>query len=135
MSDNHTDQSSVSRAADRIIVTAALVDLPIAAWEYACGSHSVELAGQALLALFAAGVTVKIAVAVRRRQWDAWLGVDAALIVAIILMSAVVHSSVVLLGALKMARIAHLGRHCAHLRHIIVGRNIKTVLVNRIHTN
>jgi hypothetical protein len=99
----------------RVVTGAILVNLPVAAWVELTHDELAEHIDAALLVFFACEVTLRVALAVKRRRFDAWLAVDA-LIVALALLP------FGLIPVVRAARLAHLSRHVAHLRHLPVVR-------------
>jgi hypothetical protein len=72
-----------------------------------------------LLAFFAVEITARVISAVRQRQWDVWLAVDATIVA---IASLPLGAS---LPVIRAARLAHLGRHGMHLRHVTLARGVQ----------
>jgi hypothetical protein len=105
----------MSAIVHRVVTAAILTNLPVAAWVELTHDEFAERVDGALLLFFACEIAVRVALAVKRRRWDGWLVVDA-LIVALALLPLGV------LPVVRAARLAHLGRHAAHLRHLTIAR-------------
>ena len=99
----------------RVVTGMILVNLPVAAWVELGHSEIAEHLDMALLAFFTAEIAVRIGCAIKRRRWDAWLAVDAAIVALAMLPLGVI-------PVVRIARLAHLGRHVQHLRHVTVAR-------------
>ncbi len=101
------------------LVTAAIVvNLPVAALVEFAHDETAEIAERVdgmLLAFFAIEIAVRVALAIKHRQWDRWLAIDATIIVLALL-------PIGLPLVLRGARLAHLARHGMHLKHVTLAR-------------
>ena len=101
--------------AHRIVTGMILANLPVAAWVELTGSELAEHLDLGLLAFFGIEITVRVIAAVRRRSWDFWLVADAAIILLAL-------TPLGFAPVARTARLAHLGRHVQHLRHVTVAK-------------
>jgi hypothetical protein len=101
--------------AHRVVTGAILLNLPVAALCEFSHNEIADRADAALLAFFACEIMVRLALAVKRRRLDGWIAVDAVIVALALLPFG-------MLPVVRVARLAHLGRHAAHLRHLTVAR-------------
>ena len=99
----------------RVVTGMILVNLPVAAWVEITHDELAEHIDMALLVGFACEIMIRVALAVKRRRFDAWLCVDAVIVALAVLPLGVV-------PVVRVAKLAHLGRHVAHLRHVTIAR-------------
>ncbi len=98
------------------LVTAAIIaNLPIAVWSEITENEIAEHLDAALLLFFAVEVSVRVACAVKRRRWDAWLAFDAVIVALAILPFGII-------PVVRAAKLAHMGRHAVHLKHVTLAR-------------
>ena len=99
------------RNALHAVTTAAIaVNIPVAVVAEIVHDEMLERVDHALLLFFVAEVSVRLVHAVRRRHADVWLVVDSVIILAAMLLP-------VGLMVARSARVAHMLRHAAHVRH------------------
>ena len=103
--------TTMARNPFRALVTAAIVvNLPVAAVAEISHSEICEKVDHGLLLFFAVEVAARLVVACKRRRADVWLVVDSVIILAAMLLP-------VGLMVARSARVAHMLRHAAHVRH------------------
>jgi hypothetical protein len=93
---------------------------PVATWAEFTHAEIAEHLDLALLGFCACEIAVRVALALKRRQFDGWLLVDAIIVgVALLPLGAS-------LPIVRAGRLAHLGRHgMLHLRHITIARGFQ----------
>jgi len=105
---------SASAAAEHVVTSAIILNLPIAAWPELSHDELAEHLDMGLLVFFAAEILVRLVYACKRRRFDLGLAFDT-LIVVLALSG---------LPVARAARLGHLSRRCAHLRHVVVARGV-----------
>ena len=103
--------------AHRVVTAAIVTNLPVALWAELTHCELAEHIDLGLLLFFSIEVAVRIGYAIRRRSFDRWLLIDAAIIGIAALPWGV-------LPVVRAARLAHLGRHVQHLRHVTIARAV-----------
>jgi hypothetical protein len=112
----------MSAAVAQHVVTSAIVaNIPIAILSEITGNQTLERLDLALLVFFTAEVLCRFARAARRRQWDLWLAFDAIIVALAVLPFGVI-------PVVRAARLVHLSRHCAHLRHHLTNSRLARVV-------
>jgi hypothetical protein len=107
----------MSKLVHHVVTAAIAVNLPVALLVELTENELAERIDAALLAFFAAEITIRVAYAVKRRRWDSWLAFDAVIVALAVLPFGVI-------PVVRAARLAHLGRHVAHLRHATIARAV-----------
>jgi hypothetical protein len=99
----------------RLVTSAIVANLPVAVWVECTHDELAEKLDLGLLLFFSVEIAARIISAVKRREWDRWLAVDVAII-------SLALTPLGLAPIARTARLAHLGRHLNHLRHVTLGR-------------
>jgi uncharacterized RDD family membrane protein YckC len=107
-------------ATERLVTSMIVLNLPVAAWAEITHDELAERIDSAILAFFACEIALRIAFAIRRRSFDRWLVVDG----MIVALAALPIGFPVVIRA---ARLAYLGRHGMHLRHVTIARGVQFV--------
>jgi hypothetical protein len=108
----------VSALAERFVTGMILINLPVAAVVEFTHNELAERIDAGILVFFAIEIGVRVALAVKRRRWDAWLAVDTVIVALAMLPFGAI-------PVVRVARLAHLSRHFAHLRHLTVFRALR----------
>ncbi|BBZ41141.1 hypothetical protein [Mycobacterium conspicuum] len=101
--------------ASRLVTVMIVVNVPVAVWCEVSHAELAERVDAMLLGVFGIEIGVRAVLAIRRRRWDTWLVVDT----VIVALAALPYAA---LPVVRVARVAHLGRHIAHLRHATLAR-------------
>ncbi len=103
-----------TRIVEPVVTAAILINLPIAAWVEITHDELAEKIDLRILLFFACEIGVRVVLAIKRRGCDASLVLDTTIVV--LALSG--------LPIMRAARLAHLSRHVAHLRHVTVARGV-----------
>jgi hypothetical protein len=110
---------------ERLVTSMIVLNLPVAAWVELTHDELAEHIDAGILVFFAIEIGVRVALAVKRREWDNWLVVDSIIVLLAMLPFGAI-------PVVRVARLVHVSRHAGHLRHLTIARVIRVPRLVRV---